>query len=109
MDNPAQSIGTPGMMMCQWLELKKRRSRRRIYLNMFLRLWVVRTLLSLLTVMGFSITASNGVLAWDLPPITFNCSDMVCFQPVSSAPRLLSHFQFLTIFTWMQWNARLPD
>src|SRR5882724_5156917 len=58
---------------------------------MFLGLWIVRTLLSLLTVMGFSITTSNGVLAWDLPPITSNCSDMVCFQPVSSAPRLLSH------------------
>src|SRR5882724_7750719 len=65
---------------------------------MFLGLWVVRTLLSLLTVMGFSITASNGVLAQDLPPITSNCSDMVCFQPVSSAPRLLFTFDMLDHF-----------
>src|SRR5882724_5947725 len=77
---------------------------------MFLGLWAVRTLLSLPTVMGFSITTSNGVLAWDLPPITSNgvlawdlppitsnCSDMVCFQPVSSALRLLSHLMCLTI------------
>ena len=39
-----------------------------IYLKMFLGLWAVRTLLSLFTVMGLSITTSNGVLAWDLPP-----------------------------------------
>src|SRR5882672_6574579 len=108
MDNPAQSRRTPGIM-CQWLEQKKRRSKRWIYLKMFLGLWVVRILLSLLTAMGFSITTSNGVLAWDLPPITSNCSDMVCFQPVSSTPRLCAHLQFLTIFTWMPWNARLLD
>ena len=65
-----------------------------------------QVLLSLLTVMGFSITIYNCVLAWDLPPITSNCSDMGCFQPVSSTPRLLSHLMCLTIFTWMPWNAR---
>src|SRR5712664_986393 len=108
MDNHAQYRGTPGKM-CQWLEPKKRRSKRQIYLKIFLGLWAVRILLSLLTAMGFSITTSNGVLAQDLPPITSNSSDMVCFQPVSSTPRLHSNLQCLTIFTWMPWNARLPD
>src|SRR5882672_11447537 len=56
--------------------------------------------------MGFSITTSNGVLAQDLPPITSNCSDMVYFQPVSSAPRLLSLLMCLTTFTWMPWNEK---
>jgi len=93
-------------MMCQWLEQMKRRSKRRIYLKMFLRLWAIKILLSLLTAMGFSITKSNGVLAQDLPHITSNCSDMVCFEPVSSSPRLISHLMYLTIFTWMPWNAR---
>jgi len=59
---------------------------------------VVRTLLSLLTVMGFSITASNGVLAQDLPPITSNCSDMVCFQPVSIPPKTVFTFDVLDHF-----------
>src|SRR5882724_4426980 len=104
MGNPAQSRGTP-CMMCQWLEQMKR-SKRRIYLKMFLRLWAIKILLSLLPAMGFSITTSNGVLAQDLPHITSNCSDKVCFQPVSSSPRLLSHLMCLTIFTWMLWDAR---
>src|SRR5882724_11169407 len=73
----------------QWLEQMKRRSKKRIYLKIFLRLWAIKILLPLLTAMGFSITTSNGVLAQDLPHITSNCSDMVCFQPVSSSPRLL--------------------
>jgi len=63
----SQCRGTPWMMMHQWLEPKKRRSRRRIHLKMFLGLWVVRTLLSLLTVMGFSITTSIGVLPGSAP------------------------------------------
>src|SRR5882724_11043610 len=88
MGNPAQSRGTP-WMMCQWLEQMKRRRKRRIYLKMFLRLWAIKILLSLLTAMGFSITTSNGVLAQDLPHITSNCSDMVCFQPASY---VLDHF-----------------
>ena len=54
-------------MMCQWLEQMKRRSKRRIYLKMFLRVWAIKILLSLLTAMGFSITTSNGVLAQDPP------------------------------------------
>src|SRR5882724_5050338 len=90
MGNPSQSRGTP-WMMCQWLEQMKRRSKRRIYLKIFLRLWAIKILLSLLTAMGFSITTSNGVFAQDLPHITCNCSDMVCFQSVSSSPSLLSH------------------
>jgi len=105
MGDPAQSRGTPGMM-CQWLELMKRKSKWRIYLKMGLGLRAVRILWSLLTAMGFSITASNGVLAWDLPPITSNYSGMVYSQPVSSAPRLLSLLMCLTIFTWMPWSAR---
>src|SRR5882672_5354309 len=40
MENPSQSRGTPGKM-CQWLEPKKRRSKRQIYLKMFLGLWAV--------------------------------------------------------------------
>src|SRR5882724_7617362 len=67
MGDPAQSRGTPGMM-CRWLELMKRKSKWRIYLKMGLGLQAVRILWSLLTAMGFSITASNGALAWDLPP-----------------------------------------
>jgi len=63
------------------------------------------------------IAHSNGVfhhhIQWcafpGSSPITSNCSDMVCFQTVSSTPRLHSHLQCLTIFTWMPWNARLPD
>jgi len=47
-----QSRGTP-WMMCQWLEQMKRRSKRRIYLKMFLRLWAIKILLSFLTAMGF--------------------------------------------------------
>src|SRR5882724_9474110 len=54
---------------------------------MFLGLWAVRILLSLLTAMGFFITTFNGVLAQDQPPITSNFSGMVYFQPVSSTPR----------------------
>ena len=61
------------------------------------------------------IAHSNGVfhhhIQWcaclGSAPITSNCSDMVCFQPVSSAPRLLSHLMCLTIFTWILWIARL--
>jgi len=66
------------------------------YLKMFLGLWAVMDTLCIATAMGFSITTSNGVLAQDLPPITSNCSDMVYFQPVSSAPRLLSLLMCLT-------------
>ena len=74
---------------------------------MFLGLWAVRILLSLLTAMVFFITTFNGVLAQDQPPITSNFSGQVYFQPVSSAPRPLSLLMCLTIFTWMPWNARL--
>src|SRR5882724_11637841 len=74
---------------------------------MFLGLWAVRILLSLLTAMGFFITTFNGVLAQDQPPITSNFSGIVYFQPVSSTPRPLSLLMCLTIFTWMPWNARL--
>jgi len=52
MGNPSQSRGTP-WMMCQWLEQMKRRSKRRIYLKMFLRLWAIKILLSLLIAWGF--------------------------------------------------------
>src|SRR6266481_4860918 len=66
----------------------------------------VRILLSLLTALGVSITTSNGVLAQDLPLITSNFSDMVCFLPVSSDPRPCSHLMSWTTFTWMPWNTR---
>jgi len=83
--------------MCQWLEPKKRRSKRQIYLKMFLGLWAVRILLSLLTAMGFSFTTSNGVLAQDLPPITSNCSDMVYFSQCHP-PQDFFHFDVLDHF-----------
>src|SRR5882724_12812609 len=43
---------------------------------MFLGLWEVRILLSLLTAMGFFITTFNGVIAQDQPPITSNFSGL---------------------------------
>src|SRR5882724_8179928 len=101
MENPSQSRGTPWMMMCQWLELKKRRSRRRIHLKMLLGLWVVRTLLSLLTVMGFSITTSNGVLFQDLPPHHIQLFRHGLFSASVIHPKTpsLSFFQKLKKFT----------
>jgi len=77
-------------------EQMKRRSKRRIYLKMFLRVWAIKILLSLLTAMGFP--SPHPMCAFPgSPHITSNCSDMVCFQPVSSGPRLLSHLMCLTI------------
>jgi len=80
-------------------------SKRRIYLKMFLRVWAIKILLSLLTAMGFSITTSNGVLSQDLP--TSHPTVQTWSSARSSSPRLLSHLMCLTIFTWMPWNARL--
>jgi len=61
------------------------------------------------------IAHSNGVfhhhIQWcacpGSAPITSNFSGMVYFWPVLSAPRPLSLFMCLTIFTWMPWNSRL--
>src|SRR5882724_9687677 len=97
MGNPAQSRGIP-WMMCQWLEQMKRRSKRRIYLKMFLRVWAIKILLSLLTAMGFSITTSNGVLAQDLPHITSNCSDMGLFSASVIWPKTAFTFDVLDHF-----------
>jgi len=74
----------------------KRRSKRRIYLKMFLRLWAIKILLSLLTAMGFSITTSNGVLS-RISPHQLQRSDMVCFSQCHPAKTaftfdVLDHF-----------------
>jgi len=66
--------------MCQWLEPKKRRSKRHYLLEDVSGIMGSQDTLVIAHNNGFSITTSNGVLAQDLPPITSNCSDMVYFS-----------------------------
>jgi len=95
MDNPAQSRGTLEDVSMAGAE--ERRSKGRFYLKMFLGLWEVRILLSL-SQHGVFHHHINGVLAQDLPPITIQLFRHGYFQPVSSAPRLLSLLMCLTTF-----------
>jgi len=85
------------------VEQMKRRSKRRIYLKMFLNYGPSR----------YSVIAhSNGFhhqIQWcacpGSPHITSNCSDMVCFQPVSPAKTAFT-FDVLTIFTWIAMECK---
>jgi len=94
-------------MMCQWLEQIKRRSKRRIYLKMFLR------------VMGHQRYSCHCSQQWGFPsPHPMVCFPRIsphhiqlfqtwsCFQPVSFQPKTASHLMCLTIFTWMPWECK---
>jgi len=103
MANPAQNVRHHGKMY-PLLEWKRwhRRSMKKVS-----GIQVARIPWSLFTAMAYSNTASNGVLARNPHLITFSFSDIVYFHPVLFAPRRRSHLMSLTIFIWIQWNARL--